>query len=68
MTQRSTRRGGSTIAVVSVVVFLIGAGVTAVAFRGGGSGPNDPGSRDEHIVERGTFEISVPASGSNAPR
>lgn len=66
MTHSSTRRGGSTLIVVSAVVFVAAAALAAVLLGGGGSSAHEAGSPDKHVVERGSFEISVPASGELA--
>ena len=60
------RRGGTTFLVVTILVTVALISVVAVVMGGG----NDPlgGSidRDQYIIERGSFEISMPASGELA--
>ena len=62
----STRRGASTLVVAAVLVAVAVVGLAAVVFRTGGSGSEGSASQDEFVVKRGSFEISVPASGELA--
>ena len=72
-TQRSTRLedrrrwwGGTTFIVIAIVL-AIALVSTAAVFMGSGDGLTARAARqDEYVVERGSFEISVPASGELA--
>ncbi len=71
-TQRSNRpkkglrlRGGTTVLVVSILL-VVGLVSLVAMFTGGGGSAAGLADRDEYVVERGSFEISVPASGELA--
>lgn len=65
-TQRDTsRRGLSSVGIAIAGTAIVV--VTAIAiFRGGGPGSSDVATSDFHIVERGDFLITIPASGELA--
>ena len=62
----SRRRGGSPVIVVSIVMLLIALGAGSMMLRGALKPTENGGPTDEHAVRRGSFEISVPASGELA--
>ena len=60
------RRGGATLTAVAAVgaISIVGAGL--LLFGRGGDGQEQRLAADQYITERGSFEISVPASGELA--
>jgi len=58
-------RGGTTILVVSVLL-IVGMVSLAAMFMGGSGSAAGLADRDEYVVDRGSFEITVPASGELA--
>ena len=72
-TQRSTRSenrrrwwGGTTFIVVAILVAVALVSTAAVFMGGGDGGAARAAGQDEYVVVRGSFEISVPASGELA--
>lgn len=63
---RSRRWGGSTLIVVSLVGGTAVVGTVALVLRNVASTPSREALGDEFTVTRGSFEISVPASGELA--
>ncbi|MHC4381427.1 MAG: hypothetical protein ACYS0J_01050, partial [Planctomycetota bacterium] len=72
----SRRRGGSPVIVVSIIMLLVALGTGGLMLLGTGGlmlrsalKPVDNGGpADEHAVRRGSFEVSVPASGELAAK
>ncbi|MHC4217232.1 MAG: efflux RND transporter periplasmic adaptor subunit [Planctomycetota bacterium] len=65
-THGSSRRGGSAVIVVSAIFLIAALGAGALIVRSSLT-PTDNGTlSDEHVARRGSFEISVPASGELA--
>ncbi len=64
---RLRRRGGSTWLIVGVLVVVAGLSGAAVLLAGGG-GSAGQDARDRFTVVRGSFDITVPASGELAAR
>jgi len=58
-------RGGTTVLVVSILLVVGLVSLTAMFTGSGGSGAGLV-DRDEYVVDRGSFEITVPASGELA--
>ena len=58
-------RGGTTVLVVSFLL-IVGLVSLAAMFTGGGRSGAGLVNRDEYVVDRGSFEITVPASGELA--
>jgi hypothetical protein len=67
-TLRSRCRGGSPVVIVSIVMLATALGAGALMLRAALSPPENGGAADEHLVRRGSFEISVPASGELAAK
>ncbi len=65
-TTATSRAGGTTIVIVSIVVVLTLAGAAALFLSGGAEGPDASGAADEYEVTRGSFDITIPASGELA--
>jgi len=65
-TYRSRRRGASPVIVVSIIMLLIALGAGGLMVRAALKPVSNGGPTDEHAVRRGSFEISVPASGELA--
>ncbi|MCH8342879.1 MAG: HlyD family efflux transporter periplasmic adaptor subunit [Planctomycetes bacterium] len=65
-TKRHNRRGGTTAIVITIVVILTGAAMTTLVVRNGSSSGTEGGSEGTYIVRRGSFDITVPASGELA--
>jgi len=64
-TSRSRKLGGTTVIVV-LVLLIVGLVSLAAMFTGGSGSAAGLAGRDEYVIERGSFEISVPASGELA--
>ncbi|MHC4142197.1 MAG: hypothetical protein ACYSUF_10085, partial [Planctomycetota bacterium] len=64
----SRRRGGSPVIVVSIIMLLVALGTGGLMLRSALKPVNNGGPADEHAVRRGSFEISVPASGELAAK
>ena len=58
-------RGGTTVLVVSILL-IVGLVSLAAMIRGGDGSGAGLAKRDEYVVDRGSFEITVPASGELA--
>ncbi|MDY7107682.1 MAG: HlyD family efflux transporter periplasmic adaptor subunit [Planctomycetota bacterium] len=66
MTSRRAPRGAATTTVVIAVIVVIAAVTGVMLLRGGGSGHNGNGDPDSFIVQSGSFDITIPASGELA--
>ena len=65
-TKRHNRRGGTTAIVITIVVIVTGAAMTTLVVRNGSSSGTAGGSDGTYIVRRGSFDITIPASGELA--
>ncbi|MCZ6611610.1 MAG: hypothetical protein O6941_03155, partial [Planctomycetota bacterium] len=65
-TKRHNRRGGTTTIVITIVVIVTGAAMTTLVVRNGSSSGTAGGSDGTYIVRRGSFDITIPASGELA--
>ncbi|MCH8164555.1 MAG: HlyD family efflux transporter periplasmic adaptor subunit [Planctomycetes bacterium] len=65
-TKRHNRRGGTTAIVITIVVIVTGAAMTTLVVRNGSSSGTEGGSEGTYIVQRGSFDITIPASGELA--
>jgi HlyD family secretion protein len=67
MTSRPAPRGAATTTIVIGVVIVIAAVAGAVLLlRGGSGGATGNGTPDTFLVQRGSFDITIPASGELA--
>jgi HlyD family secretion protein len=67
MTSRPAPRGAATATIVIGVVIVIAAVAGAVLLlRGGSGGATGNGTPDTFLVQRGSFDITIPASGELA--
>ena len=64
--RRGARRGGTTLIVVAIVLAVGLVSMAAVFIGSDGGIAARTARQDEYVVERGSFEISVPASGELA--
>jgi multidrug efflux pump subunit AcrA (membrane-fusion protein) len=67
-TLRSRCRGGSPVVIVSIVMLATALGTGALMLRAALSPPENGAAADQHLVRRGSFEISIPASGELAAK
>jgi multidrug resistance efflux pump len=67
-TLRPKYRGGSPVVIVSIVMLATALGAGALMLRAALSPPESAANGDEHLVRRGSFEISIPASGELAAK
>jgi multidrug efflux pump subunit AcrA (membrane-fusion protein) len=65
-TQRVRRLGGSTLIVIAIVAAIVLLGTAAMIMRGAVGDSDQVRQQDEFVVRRGSFEITVPASGELA--
>ncbi len=62
----SNRRAGTTVVVVTIIALAAVLGTTTLLVRSTSSVGNGNGAADRHVVRRGSFDITVPASGELA--
>ncbi len=62
----SNRRAGTTVVVVAIISLAAVLGATTLFVRSTSSVGDENGAADRHVVRRGSFDITVPASGELA--